>query len=121
MKYRKKFLSAAALLVGMFLLPVENRAQDQQTDTPPKPAARAIPAIDEGNDQEANQVSDAMQPDERPLTGFQQLTVGTPSERHSYWVPGISYANFIQSNALIQGGGNSWNSNSYVTGNLSLL
>jgi hypothetical protein len=47
--------------------------------------------------------------------------VGTPLEKHSYWVPGVSYYNFIQSSAQSQGGTSDWNSTSYISGNLSLL
>jgi hypothetical protein len=42
-------------------------------------------------------------------------------ERHSYWVPGVSYYNFIQSNDQSQGGGSGWTSSNYLAGNLSLL
>lgn len=121
MKSWKKFLSALVVLGGMALLPVENRAQDHQNDAPPKPAAKVLLPIGVGGDQEIDEPIEAMQPDDRPLTGFQQLTVGTPPERHSYWIPGISYTNYVQSNALALGGRNDWNSTSFVTGNLSLL
>jgi len=121
MKSWKRFLSAATVLAGMSMFSVENRAQDQQNVAPPKPAAKVLFPIWVGNDQEPDQQIEGLQPDERPLTGFQQPTIGTPPERHSYWIPGISYTNFIQSNALTFGGGNNWNSTSYVTGNLSLL
>ncbi|HEY6945970.1 MAG TPA: hypothetical protein VI431_12580 [Candidatus Acidoferrum sp.] len=120
MKSWKKFLSAAVVLAGIALFPVETRAQDQQNDTPPKPAAKVLFPIGGGEDQEPNQPIEAMQPDDHPLTGFQQLTIGTPPERHSYWIPGISYTNTIQSNGLAQGGGGGWSSTSYVVGNLSL-
>jgi hypothetical protein len=99
------------------------RAQDppaSQDEEKPKPAARAYGPIG-SEDQDQNPPPDTLQPDTRPLTGFQQPTVGTPMERHSYWVPGISYYNFIQSNGAAQGGGNSWNSTSYLAGNISLL
>jgi hypothetical protein len=41
--------------------------------------------------------------------------------RHSYWVPGIQYANQARSSALRQPTGSDWNSTSFVAGNLSLL
>ena len=82
---------------------------------------RHIPRRGLGDDQDTDQGPIALQPDDRPLTGLQELTVGTAPEKHSYWIPGISYTNFIQSNAEAQGGGDSWNSTSYITGNLSLL
>jgi hypothetical protein len=99
------------------------RAQDpqgSQGEEKPKAAARAYGPIG-SEDQDLNPPPDALQPDERPLTGFQQPTVGTPMERHSYWVPGFSYYNFVQSNGAAQGGSNGWNSTSYLAGNISLL
>src|SRR5262245_54285456 len=97
-------------------------AQDQQDsqDDKPKPAARAYGPIGAENEDQ-NQALETLQPDGRPLTGLQQPTVGTPIERHSYWVPGASYYNFIQSNGQTQGGGGDWNSTSYLSGNVSLL
>ena len=86
-----------------------------------KTSSEGISPYRTGDDQETDQGSIALQPDDRPLTGLQELTVGTVPENHSYWIPGISYTNFIQSNAQAQGGGNGWNSTSYITGNLSLL
>jgi hypothetical protein len=97
----------------------EPEAAPQDRDKP-KPAAKSYGPIGSG-DQDQNPAPDALQPDQRPLTGIQQPTVGTPMERHSYWVPGLSYYNFIQSNDQSQGGGNSWTSSNYVAGNLSLL
>jgi hypothetical protein len=120
MKLWMRFLGAVMVSAGMSLFPLESRAQDQQNDAPAKPAAKVLPPIGVGDNQEANQPIEAMQPDDHPLTGFQQLTIGTPPERHSYWIPGISYTNLIQSNAVAQGGGSGWYSTSYVVGNLSL-
>src|SRR6266404_683752 len=100
------------------------RAQDAQAPQgadKPKPAAKTYGPIG-GEDQDQDQTpAETLQPDERPLTGIQQPTVGTPLERHSYWVPGVSYYNFIDSNGSSQGGGSSWSSNNYIAGNVSLL
>jgi hypothetical protein len=123
----KNFLSLAkfSMLTGAWLLLASaGLAQDPQNPQgadKPKPAARAYGPIG-AEDQDQNQnPADTLQPDDRPLTGLQQPTVGTPMERHSYWVPGVSYYNFIQSNGNSLGGGNSWNSTSYLAGNVSLL
>ncbi len=113
------------LLMGAaFALSVPSllRSQEQeQGETPPKPAARSLPPL--GN--EDNQVTDEngtnLHPDDRPLTGFQNPTTGSPELRHSFWQAGISYDNTIQSNGFGQGGGSSWNSTNYVQGNLTLL
>lgn len=95
-------------------------AQDQQGEAP-KPSAKAYGPLGVDDQQQENQTPDAFQPDTRPITGFQQPTVGTPMERHSYWVPGVSYYNYIQSNGNILGGGSDWNSTSYLGGNVSLV
>ncbi len=121
MKHWLAIPTAVSLLVWMFGCPAAVNAQDPQTEAPPKPAAKAYPPVGPGDDQETDQGPIPLQPDDHPLTGLQELTVGTPSEKHSYWIPGISYTNFIQSNAQAQGGGDNWNSTSYITGNLSLL
>src|SRR5216684_6674186 len=115
---------AVLLLAGITQWPLEVRAQDpQQNDAPPKPAAKAaLPPIGGEGDQEDEQPIPAMQPDNLPVTGFQDLTVGTPPERHSYWVPGFSYTNVISSNAQGAGAANSgWSTTNFLTGNLSLL
>jgi hypothetical protein len=96
-------------------------AQDQQSNEPPKPPAKTYGPLGVDDQQDQNQAPDTYQPDNRPITGFQQPTVGTPMERHSYWVPGVSYYNFIQSNGDIGGGQNSWSSTSYLSGNISLV
>jgi len=95
-------------------------AQDQQGSGTPKPPARAYGPIGVEGQSDQDQAPDAIRPDDRPLTGFQQPTIGSPIERHSFWEPAISYYNFIQSNAQSQGGGNSWTSTSYITGSVSL-
>jgi len=64
-------------------------AQDPQSSEPPKPPAKTYGPLGVDDRQDQNQAPDAYQPDNRPLTGFQQPTVGTPIERHSYWVPGV--------------------------------
>lgn len=96
------------------------QAQDQQGAEPPKPSAKAYGPLGV-DDQQEQKSPDSYQADMRPITGFQQPTVGTPMERHSYWVPGVSYYNFIQSNGNLGGGQNSWSSTSYLSGNVSLV
>ena len=117
-RFGRLLLAAAAVA---FSIPFPLRSQEP-SDTPPKPAARTIPPL--GNDQQ-DQVTDEngtdLRPDERPLTGLQNPTVGAPELRHSYWMPGFSYNNSIQSNGFSQGGGSSWNSTNYLHGNLTLL
>jgi hypothetical protein len=95
--------------------------QEQPSGEPPKPPAKVYGPLGPEGEQDQNPIPDTLQPDDRPLTGFQVPTVGTPMERHSYWVPGISYYNFVQSNGQEQGGQAGWNDTSYLVGNLSLL
>lgn len=104
--------------------PTDAQQQPQQpSDTPPKPAARTIPPV--GSDNSQDQVTDdngtTYRPDDRPLTGLQDATVGAPEIRHSFWMPGVSYNNAIQSNGFSQGGGSSWVSTNYLQANLTLL
>lgn len=95
-------------------------AQEPQGEAP-KPPAKVYGPIGIDNQEDQKQTAETYQPDTRPITGFQQPTVGTQPERHSYWVPGVSYYNFIQSNGNLLGGGSDWNSTSYLSGNVSLV
>jgi hypothetical protein len=121
MKLWTTILFVVVIVLGISFSPKIARGQDQDSNANPKPAAKALPPIGGTDDQDTDQTPDALQPDDRPLTGLQQLTTGAPPELHSYWIPGVTYTNFIQSNALGQGGGNGWNSTSYFVGSLSLL
>jgi len=89
----------------------------------PKPAARAYPPLPDTSDnqQDADQGTPTMQPDNQPLSGVQNPTLGTPELRHSYWVPGIEYSNTAMSNSLSPTANSGWNTTSYVTGDVSLL
>jgi hypothetical protein len=97
-------------------------AQQEQGEKP-KPAARTNPLLFDtsGDQQDADQRTQTMQPDNRPLSGVQNLTLGTPEMRHSYWVPGIEYSNTIRSNSLSPAANSAWNTTSFVSGNISLL
>jgi hypothetical protein len=97
-------------------------AQQEQGEKP-KPAAREIPPLlDSNSDQnDKDQETQAMRPDNGPMTGVQNLTLGTPEVRHSYWVPGIGYSNIVRSNSVNSAATSAWNTTSFVTGNLSLL
>src|SRR5436309_169292 len=123
MKNRQRNTHILVIAAAWLCLASVGQAQDPQPpqgEEKPKPAAKAYGPIG-SEDQDQNPPPDTLQPDDRPLTGFQQPTVGTPMERHSYWVPGFSYYNFIQSNGNIGGGQNSWSSTSYLSGNVSLV
>ena len=97
---RRRKLQKLAILAAAcgWLARTSAYAQDPQGSEPPKPPAKTYGPLGVDNQQEQNQSPDTYQPDTRPITGFQQTTVGTPLERHSYWVPGVSYNNLIQSN-----------------------
>jgi len=101
------------------------RAQEQ-SDEKPKPAARVILPLPDlnGNQQDDSENNQTLQPDRGPVVGVQSPTLGTSELRHSYWVPGIQYANTSQSNnfnnttSTQQSG---WTTTNYASGNLSLL
>lgn len=114
-----RFLLPAAAL--SFFIPFPLRGQEP-TDAPPKPAARTSPLeADSQQDQVTDDNGTVYRPDDRPLTGLQTATFGVPEIRHSFWMPGFSYNNTIQSNGFSQGGGSSWESTNYLHGNLTLV
>jgi hypothetical protein len=118
------FLSLA-LSVGALGLQAQDEPQNPDDDkTKPKPAGTTypIPTVDSGS-QDQNNTPDtpSLQPDNTPLTGIQDATLGSPETRHSYWVPGVQYAGTIQSNGFGQANSSGWVMNNYLIGNISLL
>src|SRR5437870_4493110 len=109
-------LMAACLWVPSLL------AQQEQGEKP-KPAARANPLLFDtsGDQRDTDQGTQTMQPDNRPLSGVQNPTLGTPEMRHSYWVPGVEYSNTIRSSSVGPAANSAWNTTSFVSGDLSLL
>jgi hypothetical protein len=89
----------------------------------PKPAAREYPPLlsNGNNQQDPDQGGDTTQPDDRPLSGVQAPTLGTPEIRHSYWFPGIRYSNNASTNSLNPAANSGWNATNYVSGDLSIL
>jgi hypothetical protein len=116
------FIAAATLPV--FSVGAPRTIAQQENTAPPKPSAHAYPALVDANqqDEKANQDPNALQPDDRPLTGIQTPTLGSQKFRHSYWVPGFQYGNVIQSRSLaVANSSPGWSSDNYLAGNLSVL
>jgi hypothetical protein len=123
MRHSPRFLSASIIALVLLVGSIRTRAQEDTSK--PKPAAREFQPLLVGyGDQDANsdqQSATNLNPDTQPLTGVQTPTIGSPELRHSYWMPGFQYGNFVRSSALNQSTSSGWNSTSYVAGNLSLL
>jgi len=94
----------AACIITLSLLGGTRPAMAQEDDSKPKPAARTYPPpLVADQDAASDQAStDTLNPDIQPLTGVQTPTLGTPEIRHSYWVPGFEYGNFVRSNTISQ-------------------
>src|SRR5258708_23120358 len=97
-------------------------AQKEQGEKP-KPAARKTPPLFDTNreQRDTDQETQNVRPDKGPMSGVQNLCLGRPEVRHSYWVPGIEYSNAIRSNSVSPTPASAWNSTSFISGNLSLL
>ncbi len=95
----------------------------QEGGEKPKPAARELPPLLDTGDslQDTDQETETIQPDNRPVSGVQNLTLGTPQMRHSYWVPGIQYSNTAGSSSSNPAVNSGWKTTSFVSGNVSLL
>src|SRR6266851_6927851 len=122
MKDWKKLMFGIVVLVATCLCAGPLMAQ-QEGEEKPKPAAREYPPLlsRSDNQQDAEQAPDTTQPDNRPLSGVQNTTLGTPEMRHSYWVPGIRYSNSAASNPSNSAANSQWNTTSFVSGDVSLL
>jgi hypothetical protein len=148
MNCRKFALNSAAFLFALllgapYLLAQQPDPQDpnqQQQPLPPqgpesvpgqtnapdqtKAAGRAFPSplILYGNDedQDTNTAIGGYGPDNSPLTGIQNATLGVPDPEHSYWVPGVQYGMTALSPQSGQPGA-SWFAENYFIGNFTLL
>jgi len=129
MTWRKKILGGCfltlVLLIGAGAASPQDEPQEGNGEKP-KPAGRTypLPTVLTGEPQDDNGVLDTtnvLKPDNTPLTGVQNATLGIPEIRHNYWVPGIQYSSQIQFNSTGQGNTSSWFANNFVSGNLSLL
>src|SRR5260370_5085836 len=122
MRHFPSFLSASIIAVVLLVGGIRTRAQEDTSK--PKPAVRQFQPLQGYGDQDANsdqQSAVNLNPDTQPLTGVQIPTIGSPEMRHSYWIPGFQYGNFVRSSAVDQPTISSCNTTSYVLGNLSLL
>src|SRR2546427_1354815 len=119
---RRFTILTAASIVLRFLLIGSARTVAQEHSSKPKPAAGTrLPIPGVPGDQEEQQPGSELTPDTRPLTGIQTPSLGSPELRHSYWVPGFQYGNFVRSSTLSQPTSSGWNTTSFVAGTLSLL
>jgi hypothetical protein len=129
MNGRKHIRTLVLLVFILTTAAAATRAQEpqepppQQEPTPeqtqPKPAGRGLPGM-EDQDNNSNQDNNQWQPDNTPTTGLENPTLGAPSLRHSYWVPGAQYGLMMQSSPF-GASGSSWYETNYLSGNLSLL
>jgi len=122
MKDWKKFTLGIVWVAAACFCASPLLAQQEGGDKP-RPAARAYPPLlDTGdNQQDAEAGTQKMQPDNLPLIGVQNPTLGTSEIRHSYLVPGIKYSYTVLSNSLSPSGNSGWNTTSFVSGDMSLL
>jgi len=118
----QKLLTSQVFLGAALLAVTFCGGATAQAQEPRSPAKEYLPLIEGRNDQENGQPQATdLRPDDRPLTGVQETTLGTQEMRHSYWLPGFQYANLARSSPVNQPAVTNWNSTSYLTGNLSVL
>jgi hypothetical protein len=122
------FLAGSAVLTALLCSPATTPAQDpsqdqtpppQNPDEPPKPAARAYPPITDTTDQDQPS-PDTLLPDNRPLTGVQNTTLGRIESPHSYWEPGFQYSNTVQ-NGYPGSPNTGWTTTNYLAATVNLL
>jgi hypothetical protein len=122
MKGWRQLVYGIVVLTAVCLWASPLQAQ-QDEGQKPKPAAKEYPPLLEPGDkqQDADEEPQKMQPDNGPLGGIQNPTLGTTEMRHSYWVPGIEYSNAARSNSVNAASKTGWDTTSYLSANASLL
>lgn len=95
----------------------------QEGEEKSKASARVLLPVPDlnGDQQDTDQGTQTMQPDNGPVSGVQSPTLGNSQLRHSYWVPGVQYGNSAQSGSSSPARGPGWTTTNFVNGNLSLL
>src|SRR5579862_2014284 len=149
MNCRKFALNSAAFLFALLLgapylfaqQPDPTQDPNQQQQPPPPQGQEPVPGQPTGPDQtkaagrsfptplilyggnedeDTNIVGGGYGPDNSPLTGIQNATLGVPDPEHSYWVPGVQYAMTALSPQSNQPGA-SWYAQNFFIGNFTLL
>lgn len=108
--------------LGLILPAVSVRAQSQAPPADSSPGnsqAPYAPLMSWANSADAQPGSSDLTPDDRPLSGVQQLTLGQYTEVHSYILPSISVTTQLDSNPLGSGHG-PVSSVSYLLGRVNL-
>ena len=119
MKRCERFLLCLWTVVFFAIAPFLLRGQTNPE--PPKPPAGALgPMVSSREGSVPEEQPSTFRPDDNPLTGAQEATVGVP-ETPSYWLTGFQFANSFQNNNASATDPQAWLSSSYVLGNLSLV
>lgn len=115
MNCRTPTLGTWVFTLALSIGAVTTSAQDQPPwpDDPPKPAGSSFPVVGPPDGE--------LPPDYTPLTGMQNVRLGFPEGRHSYWVPGLQFSSNVFSNSHEQPGNSNWTADNYFIGNLSLV
>lgn len=102
----------------------QQQSQQQQNDqgidqsTQPIPAYHSPMAGIGANSQDQNQNGSDLQPDTRPLSGAQNIRLGTAAGERSYWQPSLSVISTLDSNAY--GLTNGWATYTSLLGSLNV-
>jgi hypothetical protein len=120
-------MATALLSLAVMVRAQEPDSPPPDSDAKPKPAARAIPSIDD-TDSSVEPNPDGTignwKPDNTPLTGLEVPTLGNPDLRHSYIVPGLQFGSNVQSAPITSASGantEGWYSTEYLGWSLSAL
>jgi len=116
-----------AMAMGVSVAQAQEQPQPQQPDEPQQQqgAQQPIPAYKSPLASQADNgdgMSEPAQlgPDNRPLTGIQELSLGVPLDRHSYWQPHGEIDFTGDSESPQSGGTGGWNTWTTVVGGVDL-
>ncbi|MGB0034229.1 MAG: hypothetical protein WBP79_02000, partial [Candidatus Acidiferrales bacterium] len=120
MRTKRLTIWATLLVVAMSVPAARAQQQAQDQSAPPIPAYRSplASAADNGDDEMAD--PQKMAPDTRSLAGAQDLSIGVPSARHSYWQPYFNVTSTGGSNALSATGQSEWTTYTSLSGGVDL-
>jgi hypothetical protein len=97
-----------------------NPQQEQQPGAPIPAIRSPLASATDNGDQEETPSAQQLTPDTRSLTGAEDLSLGSPAVRHSYWLPRVSLFTTVDSNPNYSTTSSDWSTWTSLVGGVDI-